>query len=103
MDRARLLIRPSEHTTRFLARGHAGATLLSARLPMPPPHSSALPLLLEALGTFVPLRAALVVPDEAPSLAMRLHPGWFADFGGEGYDLQIIRSGRRDLRRWWGR
>ena len=102
MDRARLLIRPSEHTTHFLAKGPAGATLLSARLPMPT-HSSALPLLLEALATFVPLHAALVVPDKAPSFAMRLHPGWFADFGGESYDLQVIRSGRRDLRHWWGR
>jgi hypothetical protein len=68
-----------------------------------PPNSGALPLLLEALGTFVPLHAALVVADEAPSLAMRLYPGWFADFGGERYDLQVIRGERGDLRRWWGR
>jgi hypothetical protein len=103
MDRARLLIMPLEHTTRLLARSAMGATLLRARLPAPALRSEALLLLLDALASFVPLRAALVVPNRAPSLATRLHPGWFTDFGGEGYDLQTIRSSRRDLRQWWGR
>lgn len=102
MDRARLLIRPSELTMCLLARSASGTTLLSARLPAPPSDPEALPLLLEALGSFVPLHAALVVPAKAPSLAARLHPGWFTDFGGVRYDLQTIRGGRRELRRWWG-
>jgi hypothetical protein len=103
MDRARLLIMPSEHTTRLLARSATGATLVSASLPAPASHPEALPLLLEALGSFVPLDAALVVPAQAPWLATRVYPAWFTDFGGKGYDLQAIRGGRRDLRRWWGR
>jgi hypothetical protein len=102
MEQARLLITPSEETTRLLAKSATGATLLRARLPTPAPHAEALPLLLEALGSFVRLHAALVVPAKAPSLAARLYPGWFTDFGGAAYDLQTIRSGRRDLRRWWG-
>ena len=103
MDRVRLLIMPEEHTTRLHAKSTIGVTLLRAQLPAPALHSEALPLLLEALGSFVPLHAALVVPAKAPSLAARLYPGWFTDFGGAGYDLQTIRSGRRELRRWWGR
>lgn len=102
MDRARLLIMPLEHTTRLLAKTATGAPILRAQLPAPALHTQALPLLLDALSSFVPLRAALVVPDRAPSLATRLYPGWFTDFGGARYDLQTIRSGRRDLRHWWG-
>ena len=103
MDRARLLIMPLEHTTQLVARSATGAVLLRARFPAPALHSEALPMLLDALGSFVPLRAALVVPDRAPSLATRLYPRWFTDFGGDGYDLQTIGSGRSDVRRWWGR
>ena len=103
MERVRLLISPSEETTRLLAKSATGATMLKARLPTPASHAEALPLLLEALGSFVPLHVALVVPAKAPSLAAKLYPAWFTDFGGTGYDLQAIRSGRRDLRRWWGR
>jgi hypothetical protein len=103
MDRARLLIMPLEHSTQLLARSAMGAVLLRARLPAPALHSEALPMLLDALASFVPLRAALVVPDRAPSLATRLYPDWFTDVGDGRYDLQTIRSGRRELRRWWGR
>jgi hypothetical protein len=102
MDRARLLILPTPHTTQLIARSVTGATLLRAQFPAPALHSEALPILLRALGNFVPLRVALVVPNQAPSLATRLYPRWFTDFGDDRYDLQTIGSGRTELRRWWG-
>lgn len=103
MDRLKLLIVPSESVTRFVARTASGRTLLRASLPPEPWHARALPRLLEGLGSFAPLHAALVVPARAPSSATRLYPDWFADAGAETYDLQVIGSSRRELYAWWGR
>jgi len=103
MDQLKLIILPSEKATRLVARDTKGATLLRARLPPEPWHTRALPRLLEGLGSFAPLHAALVVPARAPSFATRLYPGWFADAGGDGYELEIIGGRHRDHREWWGR
>jgi hypothetical protein len=103
MDRVKLLILPSESMTRMIAKSASGKTLLRAHLPPEPWHARALPQLLEGLGGFAALHAALVVPAKAPFSATRLYPDWFADAGTETYDLQVIGSGRRELRAWWGR
>lgn len=99
----KMIIVPSETETRLWARDATRATRLRATLPSQPEHTHALPRLLMALGSFLPVRAALVVPARAPSSATRLYPAWFTDVGGDGYDLQIIGSARRELREWWGR
>lgn len=103
MDQVKLIIQPSERATRLVARDSSGVTLLRARLPPEPWHARALPRLLEGLGSFAPLHAALVVPAAAASFATRLYPGWFADAGGESYDLEIIGSRPSELREWWMR
>lgn len=103
MRELRMIIVPSETGTRMWARDASHATKLRATLPLEPAHAHALPRLLEAIGSFLPVHAALVVPARVPSSATRLYPGWFADAGGAGYDLQIIGSARRELREWWGR
>jgi hypothetical protein len=101
MKQLKLIILPSESVTRLVARDPSGMTLLTASLPSRPWHARALPRLLEGIGSFVSLHAALVVPAKAPSFALRLYPGWFADLGGDNYDLQIIGSSRRERREWW--
>ena len=101
MYQLKLIISPSEQGTRLLARDRNGTILLRASLPPQPWHTRAVPRLLEGLGSFVPLRAALVVPAEAASLATRLYPGWFGDAGGDNYELEVIGSSRRARREWW--
>lgn len=101
MHDLKLMISPSESLTQLVARDPSGMTLLKATLPPRPWHMMALPRLLEGLGSFVPLRVALVVPAEAPASATRLYPGWFADMGGENYDLRVIGSSPRERRDWW--
>jgi hypothetical protein len=103
MEQLRLLILPTRSATRLIARSPSGATLLKASLPSEPWHSQALPRLLEGLGSFAPLRAALVVPAREPSFATSLYPGWFIDVGGANYDLDVIGTRRRDRLEWWGR
>lgn len=103
MGQLKLIILPSESETLLVAKNGNGESLLRARLPPQPWHARALPRLLEGLGGFAPLRAALVVPEKAPSFANRLYPGWFTDFGGDGYGLEIIGSRPRDRREWWTR
>jgi|KBSSwiStaDraftv2_1062776.scaffolds.fasta_scaffold896820_2 hypothetical protein len=103
LDPVKLIIVPSESATRLVARDRSGATLLRARLPSEPWHARALPRLLEGLGGFVPLHAALVVPAQAASFATRLYPGWFADAGGDSYALEIIGGGHHERHQWWGR
>ena len=98
----KLMILPSESLTLLMARDQKGTMLLKARLPPTPWHVLALPRLLEGLGSFVPLRAALVVPDKAPAFATRLYPGWLTDMGGENYDLKVIGSSHRERHEWWG-
>ena len=103
MRELKMIIVPSQTETRLWARDASRATRLRATLPPEPEHALALPRLLEALASFLPVRAALVVPARVPSSATRLYPGWFADAGGAGYDLQIIDGARRERREWWGR
>lgn len=101
MHQLKLMISPSESLTRLVARDQSGTTLLKAILPPRPWHALALPRLLEGLGSFVPLRVALVVPAKAPVSATRLYPGWLTDMGGENYALQVIGSTRLERREWW--
>jgi hypothetical protein len=103
MDHMKLMILPSESATRLVARDPSGTILLRATLPPQPWHIRAVPRLLEGLGSFAPLHAALVVPAQAPSFATRLYPDWFIDFGGDSYDLQIIGSRRHERAEWWRR
>lgn len=97
------MILPSASATRLVAMGRNGSTWLRARLPPEPWHTRAVPRLLEGLGSFVPLHAALVVPAEAPDFATRLYPGWFADVGGDSYALEVIGGGHRERFHWWAR
>jgi hypothetical protein len=101
MDQLKLMISPSESQTHLIARDRQGTTLLRAALPPSPWHACALPRLLEGLGSFVPLHAALVVAAKAPALATRLYPGWLTDMGGENYEFQIIGGGPRERHEWW--
>ena len=96
-----MIIVPSETETRLWARDAYLKTRLRATLPTQPDHAQALPRLLDAIGSFIPLRAALVVPAREPSSATKLYPAWFADVGGARYELQVIGSARRELRKWW--
>lgn len=103
MNELKMIIVPSPTETRVLARDAGGTLTVRATLPTEPQHTHALPRLLIGLGSFVPVRAALVVPARAPLSATKLYPGWFTDAGGEGYELQIIGSTLREHREWWGR
>lgn len=101
MHQLKLMILPSESGTLLVAKDQSRRMLLKARLPPKPWHALALPRLLEGLGSFVSLRAALVVPDKAPAFATRLYPGWLTDLGGHHYGLQVIGSGYHERRDWW--
>lgn len=103
MRELRMIVVPSTTRTLLWAKDATDTTTLRANLPALPWRARAVPMLLEAIGSFVALRAALVVPAKQPSCATRLYPGWFADFGGDNYDLQVIGSSRRELRDWWRR
>lgn len=103
MREMRMIIVPSSTATLLWARDATNDTRLRAILPATPWHARAMPLLLEALGAFVPLRAALVVPAKEPSCATKLYPHWFADLGGDNYDLQVIGATRRERHEWWRR
>lgn len=103
MHELRMIIVPSETTTRLLARDATGATRLRATLPARPWRAKAIPHLLEALGSFLPVRAALVVASRETSSATSLYPGWFADVGGIGYELSVIGNARRERHEWWNR
>jgi len=103
MRELKMIIVPSETETRVWARDASRTLKLRATLPAEPEHTHALPRLLEGIGSFLPVRAALVVPARVPSSATKLYPGWFSDAGGDGYELQIIRSARREHHEWWGR
>jgi hypothetical protein len=101
MRELRMIIVPSKRSTRIWARDGRGRTALKATLPPEPWDPWAMPKLLEAIGAFVPVRAALVVPETSPSCATRLFPNWFADFGGDGYELQVIGGTSEARHRWW--
>jgi hypothetical protein len=103
MRELKMIIVPSETETRVWARNASRTITLRATLPPDPEHTHALPRFLVGIGSFLPVRAALVVPARVPSSATRLYPDWFHDAGGDGYELQIIGSARRERHEWWGR
>ncbi len=72
MQELKMVIVPSETETRLWGRTSHGTTRLRAKLPPEPTHPQALPRLLEALGRFLPVHAALVVGARQPSFATRL-------------------------------
>jgi hypothetical protein len=87
----RMVIVPSMTETRVWGRDARREVTLRAKLPARPHHPQALPLLLEALGSFLPVRAAIVVPDQRATYATSLYPGWWGDFGGVRYTLEVVR------------
>lgn len=101
MRELKLIILPSETETRLWARDASRTFKVRATLPAQPEHAQALPRLLVGLGSFLPVRAALVVPAREPSSVTRLYPGWFGDAGGDRYELQVIGSARRERHEWW--
>ena len=103
MHELKMIIVPSETETRVWGYDATRTAKIRATLPAEPSHPAALPRLLEAVGSFLPVRAALVVPSRAPSCATRLYHGWWVDVGGAGYELQIIDGSRRERLEWWGR
>ncbi len=106
MRELRVTIVPSETKTRIWAvDSSSGATRLRATLPPRPTHPLAVPWLLEALGCFLPVRAALVVTGARCTYATRLYPSWFGDFGGPHYELEVAdaRAQNRAGREWRSR
>jgi len=90
MRELKVVIVPTETETRMWARDSAsGVTRLRATLPPRPTHPLAVPWLLESLGCFLPVRAALVVTGPRCTYATRLYPSWFGDFGGPHYQLEV--------------
>jgi hypothetical protein len=103
MSELKMIIVPSETETKVWGRDATRKVKVHARLPAEPIDPAALPRLLGAIGSFLPVRAALVVPSRVPSCATRLYPGWWIDVGGAEYDLQVIAGGKRERLEWWGR
>ena len=102
MHELKTIILPSDLEVRVWAQDPTRSWRVQATLPCPPSHPDALPRLLMALGSFLPVRAALAVPERAPSYATSLYPGWFGDVGSESYyALKVISDSRRDRHRWW--
>ena len=97
MDEWRMVIVPSRTETRVWGRDRTRRVTLRAKLPAQPRHPQALPWLLEALGSFVPVRAAIVVPERGATCATRLYPDWFGDFGGERYTLEVADGRPREV------
>lgn len=90
-EELRVVITPSPRWARIVAFEGCGL-VLSARLPQTPWHRRALPTFLEALGRWhhLPVRAVLVVDARVSSSATSLYPNWFADFGGQAYELEVV-------------
>jgi hypothetical protein len=95
MKEIRAIIVPSQTETRIWGRNASRTTTFRATLPSKPLHPEAWTRLLEALGSFAPVRAALVASGRSPSSATSLSPGWWYDVGGGSYELTLIDS-RRD-------
>jgi hypothetical protein len=94
MSELRMVIVPSSTRTRMWGTDERG-TRLRASLPIAASTPEALPMLLDALGRFVPVRAALVVDARQPSFATRLYPDWWIDEGGDHYRLELAAHERR--------
>jgi hypothetical protein len=92
-----MVIVPSMTETRLWGRDGSRQVTLRAKLPAHPRHPQALPWLLEALGSFLPVRAAIVVPERRSMYATSLYPGWFGDFGGERYTLEVADGRPREV------
>jgi len=103
MSELKMIIVPSETGTRVVGRDATRALRIGATLPAEPMNPAALPRLLSALGSFLPVRAALVVASRVPSCATKLYPEWWLDLGGAGYELQVIAGSRRERLEWWAR
>ena len=103
MSELKMMIVPSETETKVWGQDATRRLKIHATLPTEPLHPAALPRLLQALGCFVPVRAALVVPSRVPSCATKLYREWWVDVGGAGYDLQVIAGSKRERLEWWGR
>jgi hypothetical protein len=103
MSELKMIIVPSETGTKVWGRNATRTLKLHATLPAEPIHPAALPRLLEAVGSFLPVRAALVVPSRVPSCATKLYPEWWVDVGGGSYELQVIAGSKRERLEWWGR
>lgn len=95
-------IEPRGSEIRLLLSEPAVGTKLKARLPSPPRHPRALPMLLEAVSAWyrLPLHAVL----DADASAVRLEPEQWAVWLGDlpGLDVHVewvggaVREGRRD-------
>lgn len=95
MGELKMVIVPSPAATRMWGRDTSGTTTMRATLPGAPRLPEALPMLLDALGRFQPVRAALVVDARDPSFATRLYPDWWIDEGGDHYRLELAGRKRR--------
>jgi hypothetical protein len=89
MRELKMVIVPSETETRVWGRDATRRVKVHATLPPKPSHPLAVPWLLEALGCFIPVRAALVVTGPRCTYASKLYPDWFGDFGGPHYELSV--------------
>ncbi len=97
MNELRIVIVPSRAATRVRGTDSRGSRVW-ASLPAAPSSPEALPMLLDALGRFVPVRAALVVDAREPSFATILYPDWWIDEGGDHYRLELAGRERRRAR-----
>jgi hypothetical protein len=100
MREMRMVIVPSETETRIWGRNASRTTKFRATLPSKPVHPEAWPRLLEALGSFVPVRAALVAAGRALSSGTSLCPGWWYDVGGGSYELKLFGGHGHELHEW---
>lgn len=98
MSELRMVIVPTAAGT-WMRGSAARQWTVWARLPSAPTSPEALPMLLDALGRFVPVRAALVVDAREPSFATNLYPEWWIDQGGDHYRLELAGRERGNVRR----
>jgi hypothetical protein len=98
MHELKMVIVPSATRTRIWGQDAEGTVRLRAWLPSAPTQAEALPMLLDALGRFIPVRAALVVSARHSSFATRLYPDWWLDEGGDHYRLELAARSPRGVR-----
>lgn len=90
MKEMKMVIVPSGAMTRFWGRNASRTTSFRGTLPSQPMNPEAWTRLLEALGSFAPIRVALVASDRVPSCGTSLCPGWWYDVRGGSYELTVI-------------